>query len=115
MPVSHICCGCCCHPWILGAFIESDFLPVPEYVDGDRRLPDTVADHEFQHGRQVFRGLEPVFLHIQRAGRRQRFSVDTGKDSLYLYWSPGSGGIAWNYKAARQVILAVREIILRVK
>lgn len=115
MPVSHLCCGCRCHPWILGVFIESDLLPVPEYVGGNWRLPGTVADHEFQHGRQVLRGMESVFLYIQGVGRRRRFSLDMGEDRLYLYWDFGSGGVAWNHETARQVIPVVREIILRVR
>lgn len=98
-----------------GGFIESVFLPVSEYVGRDWRLPDTVADHEFQFRRQISWGMESVFLHLQRVGRRRGFSLDIWENGLYLYWNPGSGGIAWNHETARQVIPAEREIILRIR
>ena len=87
-----------------GGVIESVFLPVPEYVGGDRRLPDTVAGHEFQFRRQISWGMESVFLHLQRVRRRWGFSLDIWENGLYLYWNPSSGGIAWNHETARQVI-----------
>ncbi len=89
--------------WNLPLQIANTTIPYP-YTFLQAALPDTVADHEFQHRRQVFRGMESIFLHRQGVGRRQRFSLDLWESGLYLYWDPGSGGIAWNHWAARTVI-----------
>ena len=37
-----------CHAWLLGDFIQSDFLPVSEYVGGNRRLPGALDDYQFR-------------------------------------------------------------------